>query len=202
MTTADATYAKAATLQVRDHQLNVVQRQSPHADLRPDSEDINLIVIHGISLPAGEFATAAGTPYVEQLFMGTLDTQTDERFAELDGVRVSAHVVIYRTGEVVQFVPFVKRAWHAGRSHYCGRRRCNDYSIGIELEGTDTTPYTAAQYQQLAQVCVALIRAYPQLSLQRIVGHCHIAPVRKTDPGPAFDWARFRHTLLRVDQGV
>lgn len=198
MTTADPINQKSAALQVRDHQLNVVQRQSPHADARPDPEDINLIVIHGISLPAGEFAT----PYVEQLFMGTLNTQTDERFAELEGLRVSAHVVIYRTGEVVQFVPFAQRAWHAGRSQYCGRRRCNDYSIGIELEGTDTTPYTAAQYQQLAQVCAALVRAYPQLSLQRIVGHCHIAPVRKTDPGPAFDWAYFRHTLLRVDQGV
>lgn len=167
-------------------------RLSPHADARPDPADVSLLVVHGISLPAGEF----GGPYIEDLFMGTLDTAAHPEFEPLAGLRVSAHCLIRRSGEVIQYVPFHQRAWHAGRSHYCGRRRCNDFSIGIELEGTDNTPYTNEQYEALAKIAALLVAYYPALTRQRIVGHQHIAPVRKTDPGPAFDWPRF-HQLVR-----
>lgn len=170
---------------------DAVQRPSPHADERPDPHDISLLVVHGISLPAGEF----GGPYVDDLFMGALDPHAHPDFAPLAGLRVSAHCFIRRDGELVQYVPFHRRAWHAGRSHYCGRRRCNDFSIGIELEGTDHTPYTEAQYQRLADVAALLIQHYPALTRHRIVGHQHIAPVRKTDPGPAFEWAHFYHLV-------
>ncbi len=167
------------------------QRLSPHADDRPDATDISLLVVHGISLPAGEF----GGPYIDDLFMGTLDTSTHPEFEPLTGLRVSAHCLIRRDGELIQYVPFHRRAWHAGRSHYCGRRRCNDFSIGIELEGTDQQPYTNEQYLRLAEVAAVLISTYPQLTPQRIVGHQHIAPVRKTDPGPAFSWTYFSELL-------
>ncbi|WP_431355327.1 1,6-anhydro-N-acetylmuramyl-L-alanine amidase AmpD [Pseudidiomarina mangrovi] len=170
------------------------QRPSPHYDDRPDPEDISLLVVHGISLPAGEF----GGPAIDQLFMGTLDTVHDERFQYLHGVRVSAHCLIRRDGELLQYVPFHLRAWHAGKSHYAGRNRCNDYSIGIELEGTDHAAYTDSQYQVLAAVAHELLQHYPKLTAQRIVGHQHIAPVRKTDPGPAFDWAYFQQCLHRL----
>ncbi len=169
----------------------VAQRQSPHADARPDETDISVLVVHGISLPAGQF----GTPYIDQLFMGTIDCDADPSFAVLRNLRVSAHVVIHRDGHCVQYVPFHRRAWHAGISHYCGRKRCNDFAIGIELEGTDTTPYTKEQYRTLAEIAAALVSTYPALTPQRIVGHQHIAPVRKTDPGPAFDWDYFRQLL-------
>lgn len=166
---------------------NAIQRASPHCDERPDPADISLLVVHGISLPAGEF----GGPAIDQLFMGCLDTVTDPRFQYLHGLRVSAHCLIRRDGELLQYVPFHLRAWHAGVSHYAGRKRCNDYSIGIELEGTDHSSYTESQYQVFAAVAQQLVRYYPKLTAQRIVGHQHIAPVRKTDPGPAFDWAYF-----------
>lgn len=179
-------------MQIRDGMLQqVVQRASPHADARPDPNDISVLVVHGISLPAGQF----GTPYIDQLFMGTIDCDADPSFAILRNLRVSAHAVIHRDGQCVQYVPFHRRAWHAGVSHYCGRKRCNDFAVGIELEGTDTTPYTKEQYQTLAEVAAALVRTYPALTPQRIVGHQHIAPVRKTDPGPAFDWDYFRQLL-------
>lgn len=167
------------------------QRPSPHYDERPDPLDISLLVVHGISLPAGEF----GGDAIDQLFMGTLDTVNDPRFQYLHGVRVSAHCLIRRDGELLQYVPFHLRAWHAGKSYYAGRNRCNDYSIGIELEGTDHHAYTDKQYQVLAAISAELIGCYPKLTAQRIIGHQHIAPVRKTDPGPAFDWAYFRHCL-------
>jgi AmpD protein len=167
------------------------KRESPHADERPDPEDINLLVVHGISLPAGEF----GGPYIDDLFMGTLDTTAHPDFSILEGLRVSAHCLIRRDGELLQYVPFHRRAWHAGRSQYCGRRRCNDFSIGIELEGTDEQPYTKAQYQRLAEVVEQLLQHYPALTRHRIVGHQHIAPVRKTDPGPAFDWSYFKQLV-------
>ena len=170
---------------------NAIQRPSPHHDERPDPQDISLLVVHGISLPAGEFGGSA----IDELFMGTLDTVNDPRFQYLHRVRVSAHCLIRRDGELLQYVPFDRRAWHAGKSHYAGRNRCNDYSIGIELEGTDHAAYTKEQYQVLAAVTRELLQQYPKLTPQRIVGHQHIAPVRKTDPGPAFDWAYFKQCL-------
>ncbi|RUO62499.1 1,6-anhydro-N-acetylmuramyl-L-alanine amidase AmpD [Pseudidiomarina insulisalsae] len=169
----------------------VEQKLSPHHNERPDAQDISVLIVHGISLPAGEF----GQPYIDQLFMGTLDPKAHPSFDVLEGLRVSAHCVIHRDGRIVQYVPFHLRAWHAGKSHYCGRKGCNDFTVGIELEGTDTEPYTKEQYQQLAKVAAALVRTYPALTPQRIVGHQHIAPVRKTDPGPAFDWQYFKSLL-------
>lgn len=169
---------------------------SPHADERPEPSDISLLVIHGISLPPGEF----GGPYIDQLFLGTLDFEAHPYFAGLRGVRVSAHLLIRRDGSVMQYVPFHRRAWHAGLSRFAGRERCNDYSIGIELEGTDTTAYTEAQYVQLARVAGLLMRAYPGITPGRVAGHDAIAPGRKTDPGASFDWARLRRDLLAYRQ--
>lgn len=160
---------------------------SPHHDSRPDDEAPSLLVIHNISLPPGEF----GGPWIDALFTGTLDPDAHPFFAGIARLRVSAHCLIRRDGEVVQYVPFDKRAWHAGVSSYCGREKCNDFSIGIELEGTDTQPYTDAQYQQLAALTRLLAARYPAIA-RHVTGHSDIAPVRKTDPGPAFDWSRFR----------
>ncbi len=170
---------------------------SPNANERPVGADISLIVVHGISLPPGEF----GTGCVEALFANTLDTSTDARLADLAGVRVSSHLLINRRGTVTQFVPFDRRAWHAGVSAYQGRQHCNDFSIGIELEGTDTTPYSDSQYRRLAHVIDALIRHYPQLGLGSVVGHAEIAPGRKTDPGPAFDWPRLYSLIAPKSSG-
>ncbi|HDR2792067.1 MULTISPECIES: 1,6-anhydro-N-acetylmuramyl-L-alanine amidase AmpD [Enterobacter] len=163
---------------------------SPHHDCRPEDEQPSLLVVHNISLPPGEF----GGPWIDALFTGTIDPNVHPFFAEIAHLRVSAHCLIRRDGEIVQYVPFDKRAWHAGVSVYQGRERCNDFSVGIELEGTDTTPYTDAQYQQLVAVTQTLIGLYPAI-VDNITGHSDIAPVRKTDPGPAFDWSRF-HTML------
>lgn len=160
---------------------------SPHCDCRPDDESPSLLVVHNISLPPGEF----GGSWIDALFTGTLDPHAHPFFAEIVHLRVSAHCLIRRDGEVVQYVPFNKRAWHAGVSCYQQRERCNDFSIGIELEGTDTLAYTEAQYQQLANVTRALIEYYPAIA-DNMTGHSDIAPERKTDPGPAFDWAKFR----------
>jgi AmpD protein len=164
---------------------------SPHFDARPAGTGIDLIVIHGISLPPGEF----GGPWIDRLFTGHLPPEAHPFFATIAGARVSAHALIRRDGEIVQYVPFTQRAWHAGKSEYCGRVACNDFSVGIELEGTDETPYEAAQYDSLAALIKALLAAYPSLSRERIVGHSDIAPGRKTDPGPSFDWARLRGSL-------
>jgi AmpD protein len=169
----------------------VRQVLSPHFDERPASVLPTLLVVHGISLPPGEF----GGPWVERLFTGTLPTAAHPFFRELEGLRVSAHVFIRRDGQIVQCVPFGARAWHAGPSAYRGRAGCNDFSIGVELEGTDVTPYTEAQYQALAALVAALISAYPSLTASEIVGHSDIAPGRKSDPGPSFEWARFRARL-------
>ncbi|EHT13340.1 1,6-anhydro-N-acetylmuramyl-L-alanine amidase AmpD [Raoultella ornithinolytica] len=163
---------------------------SPHHDCRPDDEAPSLLVVHNISLPPGEF----GGPWIDALFTGTLDPSAHPFFAEIAHLRVSAHCLIRRDGEIVQYVPFDKRAWHAGVSSYHGRERCNDFSIGIELEGTDTLAYTDAQYQQLVTVTRQLIALYPAIA-RHMTGHSDIAPVRKTDPGPAFDWAKFRGLL-------
>ena len=161
---------------------------SPNADLRPDESDINLLVIHNISLPPGQF----GGGYVAELFTNTLDPNSHPYFAEIADLKVSAHLLIDRQGAVTQFVPFHQRAWHAGVSEFEGRSACNDYSIGIELEGTDTDPYTHLQYECLVKTTQCLIAEYPALSSERVAGHSDIAPDRKTDPGPAFDWARFK----------
>ena len=164
---------------------------SPNCDARPNNEAPSLIVVHGISLPAGEF----GGPYIEELFTNHLQATEHPAFADLAELKVSAHLLIRRDGEVIQFVPFDRRAWHAGASEYQGRARCNDFSIGIELEGTDNLAYEAEQYQALAQVIACLLRNYPSLQRQHIIGHSDIAPGRKTDPGPAFDWPKLSHVL-------
>lgn len=166
------------------------QLESPNCNERP-TEEISLLVIHNISLPPGQFATGC----VEQFFCNQLDWNADPFFAEIKGLQVSAHLYIDRQGQVTQFVPFSKRAWHAGVSSFNGRSNCNDYSIGIELEGTDDHPYTEAQYRALSEVSHALMRAYPELASERVVGHRDIAPERKTDPGAAFDWQRYRNDL-------
>jgi N-acetyl-anhydromuramoyl-L-alanine amidase len=192
------TAAKAAALRVdRTGGLLVGARQvlSPHFDERPTGTAPELLVVHGISLPPGEF----GGPWIDRLFTGTLPADAHPEFRERAGLRVSAHALIRRDGETVQYVPFGRRAWHAGKSEYDGRTSCNDFSIGIELEGTDQTPYTDAQYRSLAALVSALLTAYPSLSAQRIVGHSDIAPGRKTDPGPYFDWPRLR-TLLAAPE--
>ena len=161
---------------------------SPNADPRPDKSDISLLVIHNISLPPGQF----GGGHVAELFTNTLDPNTHPYFAEIANLKVSAHLLIDREGVVIQFVPFDQRAWHAGVSAFAGRPACNDFSIGIELEGTDTDPYTYLQYECLVKITQCLIAEYPALSSERVAGHSDIAPDRKTDPGPAFDWARFK----------
>ncbi|MDX1497299.1 MAG: 1,6-anhydro-N-acetylmuramyl-L-alanine amidase AmpD [Salinisphaeraceae bacterium] len=167
------------------------QVASPNFDERPDNSPIDLLVIHGISLPPGEF----GGLGIEQLFTNQLDADEHPYYAEIEGLTVSAHVLIRRCGEVVQFVNFKHRAWHAGQSCFEGRNRCNDFSIGIELEGTDACPYEPVQYARLASLAAALMQAYPGITAQRVVGHSDIAPGRKTDPGEAFDWGLFRQLL-------
>lgn len=174
-----------------DHKLSeAIQRSSAHCDDKPAGE-VSLVVLHCISLPEGQY----NTTYIDDLFMGCIDCGAHDSFASLDGVRVSAHVVINRDGRISQYVPFNRRAWHAGVSSFNGREKCNDYSIGIELEGTDKTPFTDAQYDALNNVLGALLSYYPDLTLNAIVGHSDIAPGRKTDPGIGFDWQRVRSSL-------
>lgn len=163
---------------------------SPHCDTRPQGVVPDLIVIHGISLPPGEF----GGAWIDDLFLGRLDPAAHPYFAGIAHLRVSAHLLIRRDGSVTQYVPFHLRAWHAGASAFEGRAGCNDFSIGIELEGTDDLPYTEAQYAALARVIAALQQAYP--SLRAIAGHADIAPGRKTDPGASFDWRRLAEGLV------
>lgn len=160
-----------------------------NCDERPPGEAITLLVIHNISLPPGEF----GGDGIVRLFTNELDYAAHAYFKTLAGVRVSAHFLIRRTGELLQFVPCAKRAWHAGVSAWRGRSACNDFSIGIELEGADDVPYAEPQYRVLAELTRALQSAYP---IADIVGHCDIAPARKSDPGPSFDWPRLRNSLV------
>ncbi|MHB1666316.1 MAG: 1,6-anhydro-N-acetylmuramyl-L-alanine amidase AmpD [Thiomonas sp.] len=160
-------------------------RPSPHYDARPEGMRVDLLVLHNISLPAGQFGTAC----VDALFLGTLDTQAQPEFAVLQGLRVSSHFFIRRDGSLLQYVSCDQRAWHAGASSFQGRSRCNDFSIGIELEGTDTLPFELAQYDSLAALVGALLQAYP---IRALAGHSDIAPGRKTDPGPCFDWSALR----------
>lgn len=164
---------------------------SPNHDARPEGMAVDLLVVHGISLPPGRF----GGPHIERLFTNRLDPDADPYFAGIAGLTVSSHLLVRRDGAVVQFVPFGARAWHAGVSEHGGRIRCNDFSIGIELEGADDVPYTARQYARLAQLARLLMRAYPRITPRRIVGHSDIAPGRKTDPGPSFSWPRLRALL-------
>jgi AmpD protein len=162
------------------------QCPSPNQDERPADAEPELLVLHGISLPPGSF----GGPEIEHLFTNTLDWDSHEYFGTIRGLEVSAHLLIRRDGELVQFVPFTRRAWHAGESEFCGRSRCNDFSIGIELEGEDEIPYTDPQYGTLIAVVAELLRSYDRLSARRIAAHSDLSPGRKTDPGPAFDWLR------------
>jgi AmpD protein len=171
--------------------VGVRQVLSPHFDARPGGCVPELIVIHGISLPPGEY----GGPWIERLFTGGLPRDAHPYFAGIADARVSAHLLVRRDGEPVQFVPFGARAWHAGVSSWQGRAACNDFSIGIELEGTDEQPYADPQYLTLAALIRALFAAYSSTATDRIVGHSDVAPGRKTDPGPHFDWARFRRDL-------
>jgi AmpD protein len=164
---------------------------SPNFDARPAGVQADLIVVHGISLPPGTF----GGPWIDCLFSNSLPPDEHPYFATVSALRVSSHLLLRRDGEITQYVRFADRAWHAGRSSYAGRDECNDYSIGIELEGADTTPYEDVQYRALAKVVAALCAAYPPLSSARLVGHSDVAPGRKTDPGPAFDWVRARRLV-------
>lgn len=167
---------------------------SPNHNARPAGE-VSAVVLHSISLPPGEF----GGEHIERLFTNTLDPEAHPFFAEIAGLRVSAHLLIRRDGEAVQFVPFDRRAWHAGRSRWFDGRgwrgELNDFSVGIELEGDEVSPYREAQYRTLARALAALCRAYPEITPRRFTSHARIAPLRKTDPGPAFDWAYLRRCL-------
>ena len=166
-------------------------RPSPNCDARPDPADVSLLVVHAISLPPGKF----GGGFVDRLFANTLDPGAHPYFQEIRQLRVSSHLFVARTGAVTQYVPFDRRAWHAGESRFEGRTRCNDFSIGIELEGCDERPFEDRQYRRLAEIARLLLRAYPALTPARIVGHSDIAPGRKTDPGPHFDWLRLHAEL-------
>ena len=171
---------------------------SPHFDERPQTgagSEISLLVIHNISLPPASCEDDFDNEVVEAFFIGALDCQRYPSLVELAGVRVSSHLYIKRCGKVIQFVPLNKRAWHAGVSCFAGRERCNDFSIGIELQGTDTLPYSDAQYESLISVTLQIRRLYPAIGLDNIVGHCHIAPERKTDPGASFDWVRYKNAI-------
>lgn len=171
---------------------------SPNCGPRPPGTVISLLVIHNISLPPGEF----GTGCIQEFFTNTLAPHRHPYFSSISELCVSSHLLIERTGELTQFVSFAERAWHAGQSSFDGVENCNDFSIGIELEGTDELPYTDRQYQVLGQLGRLLLNAYPALNSRRIVGHCDIAPGRKTDPGPAFDWQRFSAEITKAEEGV
>ena len=167
------------------------QITSANFDNRPDGRPVSLIVVHNISLPPGEF----GGPYITQLFTNQLNKDEHPYFAEIYQLKVSSHLLIRRDGEIIQYVPFNKRAWHAGASEYCGATACNDFSIGIELEGTDDIPFEPVQYTTLARVVLALQQSYPEIAKDAITGHSDIAPGRKTDPGPAFSWNQLNQLL-------
>ncbi len=171
------------------------RKLSPNCDARPPGAEVEVLIIHSISLPEGRY----GGPDVERLFMNDLDVGPGG-YPDLKGLRVSAHLFIRRGGEVMQFVSFEDRAWHAGVSRCEGRERVNDFSVGIELEGTDHGPFEESQYRSLVAVSEALLQRYPALSAERLYAHSDIAPGRKTDPGAYFDWGRYRGALrLRVD---
>lgn len=167
---------------------------SPHFNARPAGTDVDLIVLHAISLPSGEFDSRS----VKDLFTGELDVMAHPGFASLEGVRVSAHFLVDRCGTFIQFVPVSKRAWHAGKSSWDGRGDCNDYSIGIEMIGDENQPFTRNQYRETARLCRVLMDKLPSISMDRIVGHSNIAPDRKWDPGRQWDWDHFQRSLSRI----
>jgi AmpD protein len=172
-----------------DHWLHGAQRvHSPNHSERPPGAEISLLVIHNISLPPGQF----GGPWISDLFCNQLTADYHPYFADICQLRVSAHLLIRRDGEVLQYVSFDRKAWHAGKSVFEGREECNEFSIGIELEGANDVPFTDFQYERLQQISRLLLAHYPALTLDRITGHSDIAPGRKTDPGPCFDWARYK----------
>ena len=187
----------SGTFEVRDGRIAGLRFvASPNCDERPAGTAIDLLVVHGISLPPGEF----GGGWIEDLFLNRLDPAAHPYFAEVHRLKVSAHLLIRRTGETIQYVPFERRAWHAGVSQFRGRSACNDFSVGIELEGADDIPYEPVQYARLAALARALMLAYPGITADRIAGHSEIAPGRKTDPGPAFDWPRLRRLLHELSR--
>jgi len=177
-----------------DHDKPMRIMNSPHQNVRPAGMEIDMIVLHAISLPAGGFKSE----HVENLFMGTLDSGLHPSFAELDGLKVSAHFVVDRKGSITQFVPCACRAWHAGVSSWQGRDGCNDFSIGIEIIGDEERPFTQAQYRETARLCRVLMQHYTSVERQRIVGHSDIAPGRKWDPGKQWDWHKFDRSLVHV----
>lgn len=175
-----------------DHWIDQARRvPSPNYNERPEDAAVSLLVVHGISLPPDEF----GGPWIDDFFSNRLDASAHPYFATIAGLQVSSHFLIRRDGELVQYVACNARAWHAGRSNWCGREGCNDFSIGIELEGSDHVPYAEKQYTVLSDLVQVLQQHYPQIG-DNIVGHEHIAPGRKTDPGPAFDWSRLPQSVL------
>lgn len=179
-------------MKIKKHLLTDVDFiSSPNYNLRPQGEDISLLVIHNISLPPGNY----GQGYVQRFFQNKLPIDDYPAFATIAHLKVSAHLFIERNGKITQFVPFNLRAWHAGESIWRGRKNCNNYSIGIELEGTDTDPYTDIQYTQLGKITVLLLQNYPLLIRENIVGHEDIAPTRKTDPGSAFLWENYYNSI-------
>jgi AmpD protein len=169
----------------------VRQAPSPNCDDRPEGAEIDALVIHAISMPPGEY----GGEDIERLFCNQLDFSCHPFYRQIDGLTVSAHLLIRRDGEIVQFIPFHRRAWHAGQSELAGRSRVNDFSIGIELEGSDYSPFEESQYVSLIAVTHALRQTYAGITPTRVVGHAEIAPERKTDPGPYFNWMRYRRAL-------
>ncbi|MGR3808792.1 1,6-anhydro-N-acetylmuramyl-L-alanine amidase AmpD [Pasteurella testudinis] len=172
--------------------LNPVRKvRSPHFDLRPDIHDISLLVIHYISLPPEQF----GGDFIDRFFQGRLDPNAHPYFAEIYQQRVSAHCLINRSGEVTQYVSFADRAWHAGLSCFQGREKCNDFAIGIELEGSDNQPFSDEQYRTLQHLTALIMQTYPQINQERIVGHSDISPGRKIDPGKYFDWQRYLNEI-------
>lgn len=166
---------------------NSLFRESPNSSKRSDGVEPSLLVIHCISLPEGSY----GTPYVHQLFLNELDVHAHPSFESLNGLRVSSHLLISRTGQITQYVPFDRQAWHAGESEFDGQSHCNQYSIGVELEGTVDSPFESIQYDKLCEVTVALMKRFQGITLSRIVGHQEIAPSRKSDPGRYFDWGSY-----------
>lgn len=183
----------AATLRASGRINAAFWRPSPNFGARPAASQVSLIVVHCISLPPGQF----GGPEIEDFFCNRLDIEAHPYFQSIATMTVSAHLLIRREGTLIQFVSLLDRAWHAGRSHFRGQNECNDFSIGIELEGSDDMPYTEAQYQALSAVCQQIMAAWPDIGVDEITGHSDIAPGRKTDPGPAFDWSRLHQSLAK-----
>ena len=177
---------------IEDHLLkSAKQIQSPNYSERLNEDDINLIVIHSISLPPGKYNNS----YIEDFFCNKLSVNGNKYFESISDLKVSSHILIKRDGKIIQFVPFNKKAWHAGESVFKGRLNCNEFSIGIELEGCEEDDFTQNQYKNLVNICLTLFKYYPEITRQNVVGHSEIAPGRKTDPGKNFNWEYLRENL-------